>query len=274
MPAPPRTTEQPPSSDCWIARPPGGVRRPDQRQATAWPTTRWPAPLPSSPSSNRRHRLQRRPPWCGSHIDGKRATTNDIGHALYVSDPARCSAVTPCRRIAPDADPPDRRGSAVHGGERPRLLSDPLRDRRSAASTADRPKRSANVRHRSRRSTRRLRATFGHFWMQTVSDDRRVSQIACATRAYCTTSMRRFLENRKRILDRACGSSGSRDGLDDQVVCLTLIDTPPKMRVERFEHATAARSRPTATNVQRGTRFTLAHAYHPRLPRHQGSRCG
>ena len=51
--------------------------------------------------------------------------------------------------------------------------------------------------------------------------------------------MRRFLENRKRILDpRLRKLRELRDGLDDQVVCLTLIDTPPKMRdVERAVRA-------------------------------------
>ena len=51
--------------------------------------------------------------------------------------------------------------------------------------------------------------------------------------------MRRFLENRKRILDpRLRKLKELRDGLDDQVVCLTLIDTPPRMRdVERAVRA-------------------------------------
>ncbi len=47
--------------------------------------------------------------------------------------------------------------------------------------------------------------------------------------------MRRFLENRERIRDpRLRKLRDLRDGLDDEVVCLTLIDTPPRMRdVER-----------------------------------------
>lgn len=51
--------------------------------------------------------------------------------------------------------------------------------------------------------------------------------------------MRRFLENRARILDPRLRKLGDmRDGLDDQVVCLTLIDAPSRMRnVERAVRA-------------------------------------
>ena len=43
--------------------------------------------------------------------------------------------------------------------------------------------------------------------------------------------MRRFLENRKRILDPRLRKLWElRDGLDDKVVCLTLIGAPPRMR--------------------------------------------
>ena len=52
--------------------------------------------------------------------------------------------------------------------------------------------------------------------------------------------MRRFLENRERILDpRLRKLRDMRDGLDDQVVCLTLIDAPPRMR--NVEQAVRAR---------------------------------
>ncbi|MDE0222276.1 MAG: HAD family hydrolase [Spirochaetaceae bacterium] len=51
--------------------------------------------------------------------------------------------------------------------------------------------------------------------------------------------MRRFLENRQRIRDPRLRKLGNmRDGLADQVVCLTLIDTPPRMLdVERAVRA-------------------------------------
>ena len=51
--------------------------------------------------------------------------------------------------------------------------------------------------------------------------------------------MRRFLENRERILDpRLRKLRDMRDGLDDQVVCLTLIDAPSRLRdVERAVRA-------------------------------------
>ena len=59
--------------------------------------------------------------------------------------------------------------------------------------------------------------------------------------------MRRFLENRERIEDPRLRKLGDlRNGLDDQVVCLTLIDTPPRMldveRAVRARHGSSVQT--------------------------------